>query len=200
MRLPGFAVLLALLSACSGATSDIGSRPRGDGGTNEAGEKVVTSSSTAPREVPQSSFTGARGGCSNIFAYRASADRTQYAVIEVDKEALGLEIRSNRTVDLGKNPEGVRVFVDVYAGAVEGATAYCTDYGDAQPAMTRWTAEAGKLTIELSEDPDSIDAKHPTYRVTLHLETAHFVRPEHGAAIVVPNVDIEEVRAGWLPG
>ena len=95
-------------------------------------------------------------------------------------------------------PEGVGVFVDVYGSAL-GELPYCTDLRREQPTMTRWTAEAGTLTIELHPDPDST-AQNPTYRATLVLETVHFTRPKAGKAIVVPRVVIDDVRVGWLPG
>jgi hypothetical protein len=149
--------------------------------------------------VPQGSFTGAGDGCSNLIAYRGSEDRTQFAVVQVDKNLLGLEIGSAKTIDLGMTPEGVNVFVDVFATAIQGESPYCTDYRVDEPPLTRWTAQAGKLTIELAEDASS-DPARPTYRATLHLERVHLVGPEGGFAVVVPDVVIADVRVGWSPG
>jgi hypothetical protein len=194
-------VLTAFLfasTACSEASSEIGSPKPADAPRTNA--PFEAEPAAAPREVPQGTFTGVSNGCSNLIAYRGSADRTQYAVVQLDKSKVGVEIGSAKEVDLGDTPEGVDVFVDIYASALDGETPYCTDYRTETPAMTRWKAQAGKLRIELAPDPTSSDATHPTYRATLRLETVHLVGPDGGFAVVVPSVVIEDVRVGWLPG
>ena len=195
VRLLALAFPLVLVAACSGATADGASSKEDRNPTDKETRGVAT---TASSEVPQGAFTGSYGGCSDVFVYRASDDGTQYAVIELEKERLGLAIGSSTTLDLGVVPEGVGVFVDVYGSSLDELP-YCTDLRTEQPAVTRWTAEAGTLTIELHADPEST-SEHPTYRATLVLETAHFTRPRAGKAIVVPHVVIDDVRVGWLPG
>lgn len=192
------AASLLVLAACSGSSAEIGSpNPSGTGtGNGSSGESKAARAPS--REVPQSTFTGAGAGCSNVLAYRASADGTQYAIVKVDKNELGLEIGSKRTIDLGKSPTGVEVSVDVYASAPTGEKPYCTDYRTESPTVTRWNAQAGKLTIELTADPTSTDAEH--YLATMRLESVHFTGPEGGMAVIVPSVVIENVRVGWLPG
>lgn len=189
---PGSAVLL--LVACSGS-ADVGSTAHRE--TPPRQTRVI--SEAPPEDVPQGSFTGGMGGCSNVLLYRATDDGTQYAVVDLDKELLGLRVGAPLTVDLGDVPAGVGVFVDVYGGAL-GELPYCTDHPAEERAVTRWTAEAGKLSIDLHDDVASIDAQHPTYRATLVLEMVHFTRPNAGKAIVVPRIVIEDVRVGWLPG
>lgn len=186
---------LVLLAACSGSTADVGAMPHPELPPRES--KVIAG--LPSEDVPQGAFTGGFGGCSNVFLYRATDDGTQYAVVDLDKDTLGLTVGSSTTVDLGEVPAGVGVFVDVYEGSI-GELPYCTDDRTEQPAVTRWTAEAGTLTIALQADPESTDARHPTYRATLVLETVHFTRPKAGKAIVVPRIVIEDVRVGWLPG
>jgi hypothetical protein len=152
------------------------------------------------RDVPQATFTGEGAGCANLVAYRASADHTQYAGVQLDREQVGIAIGSARTIDLGETPLGVEVFVDVYESAVASDTPYCTDHRSEDAATaTRWTAQAGKVTIELAADPRST-RESPTYRATLRLETVHFVGPEGGFAVIVPSVVIEDVLVGWSPG
>lgn len=187
--------LVLLLAACSGSTADVGSTS----GPEIPPRETKASAEASPEEIPQGAFTGGFGGCSNVFLYRATDDGTQYAVVELDAETLGLTVGSSTTVDLGEVPAGVGVFVDVYGSSI-GELPYCTDHHTEQPEVTRWTAEAGTLTIALRADPESTDARHPTYRATLVLETVHFTRPNAGKAIVVPRIVIGDVRVGWLPG
>ncbi|MBX3203134.1 MAG: hypothetical protein KF894_33730 [Labilithrix sp.] len=197
MRPLALAVPLAsLLAACSGAVAER-DVPLDEPPVRPA---ETTSTEAAPRDVPQNVFGGDSSGCSNVIAFRATADGTQYAVVEIDKTRLALRLGEERTVDLGTSPDGVAVFVDVYARAPDGGAAYCSDHRTAEPAMTRWSAEAGKLTIALAADPDARDEAAPTYHATLRLETVHFKSPEGGFAVVVPTIVIEDVRVGWLPG
>ncbi|MCW5834942.1 MAG: hypothetical protein KIS78_21250 [Labilithrix sp.] len=188
--------LASLLTACSGATSELGDPP--DEPPARPAETAATEA--APRDVPQNVFEGDSQGCSNVVAFRATSDGTQYAVVQLDERKLALQAGEARTVDLGTSPEGVAVFVDVYARALEGGAAYCSDDRTEEPPRTRWSAEAGKLTIELAADPDARAATAPTYRATLRLETVHFTSPEGGFAVVVPSIVIAGVRVGWLPG
>ncbi|MBX3209491.1 MAG: hypothetical protein KF764_30940 [Labilithrix sp.] len=189
------ASLALLLTACSGASPAIATpdEPPDDAPLDPASKEAP------PRDVPQNAFAGTSQGCSNLIAFRGTADGTQYAVVELDAAKLALAVGETKTVDLGTDPEGVAVFVDVYARALEGAQ-YCSDARTEEPASTRWSAEAGKLTIALTADRPAGDAAPPTYRATLRLETVHFTSPEGGFAVVVPSVLIEDVRVGWLPG
>ena len=194
MRLFLWASALVLV-ACSGRGAEI---EVGSPAPPVDDKEARATAEAPPAEIPQGAFTGPYGGCSNVVMYRASEDGTQYAVIELDKDMLGLAVGATRTLDLGEEPAGVGVFVDVYGSSL-GELPYCTDYRTEEPAVTRWTAEAGSLTIELHADPEA-NGEQPTYRATLVLERAHFTRPNAGRAIVVPRVIIDNVRVGWLPG
>lgn len=189
------AALGSFLVACAGATSERDAPPDAP-----RERPAVTAATDAPRDVPQNVFGGERQGCSNVIAFRGTSDGTQYAVVQIDKSKLALHVGAKRIVDLGTTPEGVDVFVDVYARALEDGAPYCTNDRAEAPAMTRWSAEAGTLTIELTADPDAHDATSATYRATLRLETVHFTSPEGGFAVVVPSIVIEDVRVGGLSG
>jgi hypothetical protein len=201
MRALALVAALPLLVACSGSLSEPAPEERAPAPVDPQPTLTPTPSELGrgPQEVPQGSFTGARDGCSNLLAYRSSSDGTQFAVVTIDRELLHLELGAARTVDLGTTPAGVSVFVDVFANAVEGQSPYCAHARTEELALTRWTAQAGTLTIELAEDSESTDPTRPTYRATLRLEKVHLVGPDGGFAVVVPSVVIDDVRVGWLP-
>lgn len=182
------------LSACSSSTGTELSHPPGP---QPNVPRQVVPSEDGPIDVPQGAFTGDGEGCSNLLAFRASADETQFAVVQIDRAQLGLSVGQTKTVDLGTTPAGVEVYVDVYAAAIAGTKPYCSAGDGARPAMTRWMAEAGTLTITLGPDPE---AGNSTYRATLRLEKVHLVGPDRGFAVVVPSVHMESIRVGWPPG
>jgi hypothetical protein len=197
MRLVALAASLVLLAGCSGNVADEHRPAALDvDEEEESPSREATSASAASRAIPQGAFTGASGGCANVQAYRSSLDGTQFAVVEVERATLGLEPGGTKMVDLGEEPEGVAVFVDVYATAPSHEAPYCTDDATSKPAVTRWVAQAGKLTIALTP----ADPANGSYRATVQLEKVHFVGPEGGFAVVVPSVVIEDVRVGWRPG
>lgn len=130
--------------------------------------------------------------------YRASSDRTQYVTVVLDREALGLAIGSKATYDLARAPSALHVGIDVWTEPPNDE--YCSDFKVADGnARTAWEAEAGKITIELSNDPTASPGSG-AYRATIEIEAAHFIGPSRGVAAYVPRIVIENVRVGWLPG
>lgn len=195
-RIPWLGVLFALLltSSCGGAGAD----PTPERQDKNPPATTTTPPSTpdnVPRAIPQPTFTGASTGCKDITLYRASDDGTQWMGIEVDKALQGLTLNAPKQIDLGSTPDGVVVFVDVY-DAAPPSSQYCSG-ASPTPSLSRtqWVAEAGTLTIELLPSGSSTSE----YQASIHLEEAHFVGPERGVAIVVPNVTIDRVRVGWSP-
>jgi hypothetical protein len=152
------------------------------------------SSEAAPRDPPQTAFNAEAGGCGSIFVYRANADGTQYAVVAMNQRELGLAIGESRSIDLGGDPAGIKVNIDVYARP-PNTKLYCSEVAQVAPAVAHWPAEAGLATIDLVRD--ETDAS--TYRVSIRLEHMHFTSPEGGMAAVVPQILIEDVRVGWSP-
>lgn len=198
MRRLTFAVLpfLLLATACSGSTTPDLGRSSSSGGSSGGS----SSGAPGPTTPPQSAFDGKTIGCSNVSAYRATADGTQFLTVFVDREKLGLEIGSKATYDLAQPPSSVKVGIDVWKSAPTGET-YCTDFGQMGPgnASTTWEAEAGTITIELMADPAASPGSS-LYLATITIANAHFVGPQTGVAAFVPKVVIEKVRVGWLPG
>lgn len=188
MRTVALVACLGLLAGCTATEGPDAPLPPKGPGPQQPGPLEP-----APREIPQNAFTGLGAGCSNLIAYRSSADATQFAVVNVDRALLGLAVGATRTVDLGTEPDGVEVSVDVYGSPVEGAMPYCKGDGE-PPVHTRWLAEAGTMTITLRAEPDA-----STYRASIRLERVHFVGPEGGFAVVVPSIVIDDVRVGWSP-
>jgi hypothetical protein len=143
---------------------------------------------------PDSSFSGAASGCSDLFAYRENTDGTQFLIVQLDKTELALEPGTSRTFDLSRAPAGLRVAVDVFSRAPT-STPYCSDYVTDAIKPTSWEAEGGSLTVTLQ--PQTANG---TYRATLRLRDLRFVGPERGVAASVPSATIENVLVGWLPG
>lgn len=130
-----------------------------------------------PTTLPQGAFTGESAACGDLFAYRATDDGTQVLGVAFDGPPPTGEL------DLGREPEGVLVTVDVFAEARTGAT--CEELARGAGPKTTWVAEAGRLRVEVRGDER-----------TIHLEGVHLVGPQRGVAIVVPTAIIEHVRSG----
>lgn len=190
----------AALVACSGATADVGgggsssSSSSGSSGGSSGGELG------APTAPPAVAYGGTASGCGNVFAYRASADGTQFVTVEVQTDALGMKPGDKRVIDLGSAPASVRVAVEVFARAPKEP--YCTDFGSEKVASTTWSAEAGTLAIELGPKAASSAGSGPSesYRATLRLQNVRLVGPERGTSVIVPTISIDDVLVGWLPG
>lgn len=185
------------LLACSGATTpDLSSSSSGG---SSSGGSSGTPTKEGPATPPQSAFNGDSIGCAHVSAYRATADRTQFVTVVLDRESLGLAVGSKATYDLARAPSGVRVGIDVWSTA-PASQKYCTDHVEVDGnARTSWEAEAGSMTIELATDP-AAQPGSGSYLATIRIKDAHFIGPKQGVAAFVPQVVIENVRVGWLPG
>ncbi|MBX3185564.1 MAG: hypothetical protein KF819_01060 [Labilithrix sp.] len=194
VRLSLVALCLAV-AACSGATtSDLTASSSGaSGSSGSSGSSGATPS--GPDTPPDVTFGGAAGGCSNVFLYRASADGAQFITIEADREKLGMKLGQKRTFDLAQATEGLTVGVDVFARA-PSESQYCTDFRSDHQLPTPWRAEAGTLILELSENADA----NGIYRASVRLRDVRLVGPNRGTSVIVPKVELEDVRVGWLPG
>lgn len=130
-----------------------------------------------PTTLPQGSFTGRSAACGDLFAYRATEDGTQVLGITFHGPPPGGDL------DLGREPEGVLVTVDVFAEPRSGTA--CEELARGVGPKTTWVAEAGRVHIDESGG-----------EMTIRLEDVHLVGPERGIAIVVPSAVIERVRPG----
>ena len=190
--LAGSLTLVASLAVagCSGGVATI------DNGTSSSGSSGTTSSGgTPPQAPPAPTFLGAARGCGDVFAVRANADGTQYVTIQVERDALGMQPGTSRTMDLATAPSTVKVRVEVYASA-PGDSKYCNDVGTPSIATTTWTAEAGTLELQLG----ARKAAGGSYVATIRLKNLRLVGPERGTSAIVPSVEIKDVLVGWLPG
>jgi hypothetical protein len=188
-------LLPLVLVACSGSTTpDLTSSS-----SSSSSSGGSSSGSTGPETAPQSAFTGEMIGCANVNAYRSTPDRTQFVTVVLDRASLGLAVGSKATYDLARAPSGVQVGIDVWSAAPTSEK-YCTDFGTNDGATrTQWEAEAGSITIELKNDPSAAPSSG-SYLATIKITNAQFIGPKKGVAAFVPQIVIENVRVGWLPG
>jgi hypothetical protein len=182
------------LTACSGSTATVDPVGSGSssssGGTSSSGGVVST-----PSTPPDSSFQGSASGCRDVTVYKSNADRTQFLVVNADREKLGLAVDTIRTFDLAHMPDGLEVGVDVFARA-PGEAPYCSDAPDPTLSKTAWAAEGGTITIQL----EAVASTSGAYLATVRLTDVRLVGPERGVAVSVPNAEIRNVLVGWLPG
>lgn len=124
-----------------------------------------------PQRAPELIYADA-GGCSNLFVYGRSADRTEAITLRADKEVLGLST-APRTFDLAAQHSNLEVLVHVYERPVR-SWPFCTDAGVSTGPEEMWRATRGTVTIELS--PPGVRAVTPlAYRATIHIAGAEFV-------------------------
>ena len=185
------AVVSLAAAGCSGGTASIDGSPASSGGPSGSSGTVAPSPSTPPA----TGFTGAANGCGDVFAYRASADGTQYVTVEINRAELGLNPGQKRTIDLASAPPSVLVHVEVFA-RVPTESKYCNDAVSEAIPSTTWTAEAGTLTIELGEKQND----SATYKATVRVTGLRLVGPERGTSAIVPTIEITNVLVGWLAG
>jgi hypothetical protein len=186
MRLAVLASTFALaLAACSGSPAAPIDPP--GGGSSSSGGVSTT--------APVSSFTGGTSGCRGLVAFRASADETQYLVVDADVDKLGLKPGATGTFDLAKAPDGLRVTVDVFDRA-EAEAPYCTDYRVDDQKPTTWVAEGGTVFVTI-QAPSTANG---TYRASIRMKDVRLVGPQRGVAGSIPNAMLEDVLVGWLPG
>lgn len=124
-----------------------------------------------PSTLPQIAFTGQSAACGDLFAYRASDDGTQIFGVTFP------HAQTEQTIDLGTNPDGVLVTVDVFASPV--TTSSCDVLAGPEGDKTTWVAEAGRLETVVGDR-----------EVAFMLSDVHLVGPEKGFAVVVPHVFI----------
>jgi hypothetical protein len=184
-------VAAVALAGCSGGVAGVENGTSSSGGSGTSG----TSGGIAPDAPPSPSFLGASRGCGDVFVARANADGTQYVTVQIDRDALGMQPGTSRTMDLASAPSTVKVRVEVYASA-PGEAKYCNDVGTAPIASTTWSAEAGTLEVQLG----TRKAEGDTYRATIRLENLRLVGPERGTSAIVPKIEIKDVLVGWLAG
>jgi len=194
MRLSLASLALSSLAAfgCSGAGASIDNAPPASQGTSGGTSGTVVAPPDAP---PATSFPGAANGCGNVFAYRASADGTQYVTVQIDRDELGLKNGETRSIDLASAPPSVKVLVEIFARAPTESR-YCTDLRSETLTSTTWTAEAGTLRIELGEK----QGDSGSYKATVRVTGLRLIGPERGTSAIVPTVEIKNVLVGWLPG
>jgi hypothetical protein len=185
---------LMALVGCSGGSATVGGSSGGSSsGASSSGATQPTE--PAPQSPPATAFAGAASGCRDVFAFRASADGTQYVTVEVNRAELGLATGETRTIDLADAPPSVQVHVEVFARAPKEPK-YCSDFVSETIASSTWTAEAGTLTLELG----AAQGDTKTYKATARLTGLRLVGPERGTSAIVPTIEIKNVVVGWLPG
>ncbi len=125
-----------------------------------------------PDRPPSFAYADA-DGCSEVFVYGWSADRTEVIAIRADKAALQLST-APRTFDLALHPNEIALSVDVFERPQRNWP-FCTDFvvNDGTRRET-WKAVAGAVTVQLS--PPGVRARQPNqYRVTIQIDTAELV-------------------------
>jgi hypothetical protein len=176
----------AALAGCSGGVSNVENGPSSSSSGSTGGP-----ASEAP---PAPTFLGSARGCGDVFAARANADGTQYVTVQVDRNAIGMQPGTSRTIDLATASSSVKVRVEVHATA-PGDAQYCNYVGTPPVAGTTWTAEAGTLELRLG----TRKAEGQSYRATIQLTNLRLVGPERGTSAIVPSIEINDVLVGWLP-
>jgi hypothetical protein len=147
------------LAACSGASTDPLLQPQPPGET-ETARPPATVTAPTPSTPPQSSFNGAGAGCSNVFAYRATSDRTQFIFVQADRDKLGLAVGGKRTLDLAADTTGVLVGIDVWTSAPRGE-AYCTDYIEGRAAGKNALERRGRPPRDRARRRSERDDREP---------------------------------------
>ena len=104
-------------------------------------------------------------GCSDIFVYAWTGDRSEAVAIHADKDLLQLSTEA-RTFDLAAPPAGLELTLHMYERALR-QWPFCTDVLPPPGALTemRWRAVRGTISIELPQ-PN---------RATIQIRGAEFV-------------------------
>ena len=135
-------------------------------------------------------------GCSNLFVYGRSADRTEAITIRADKEILGLTTAA-RTFDFASQHSNLELLVHVYGRPVR-SWPFCTDAPMSMGPRETWRATRGTVTIELS--PPGVGAPTPSaYRATIRIAGAEFVSASGVRVKQVQPITLTAI-VGWLPG
>jgi hypothetical protein len=177
-----------VLAGCSGGVASVDNGPSSSSGSTSSGGPL-------PDAPPAPTFLGAARGCGDVFAVRANADGTQYVTVQIDRDAIGMQPGSSRTMELASAPATVKVRVDVYARA-PGDAKYCNDVAGPAIASTTWTAEAGTLEVQLG----TRKAEGESYLATIRIKNLRLVGPERGTSAIVPTIEMKDVLVGWLAG
>jgi len=154
---------------------------------NARSDSVVTAEPTYP----------IAGGCGDVLAYAATADRLEYVVVQLDRAKF--DLTDDRAVhDLSTAGPSIQVSLDRYSVAPEEP--YCTDVEPppgSEHRVMHWKATRGRLKmVALDLLPELHSGK--TYRVRVRLEEVEFM-DVNGA--VMSRVAIEfESKVGGMSG
>ncbi len=139
-----------------------------------ADERVDWKQVRDPDRPPSFAYADA-DGCSDLFVYAWSADRTEAMTFRADKSALQLST-APRTFDLARQPNEIALSVEMFERPQRNWP-FCTDIVALDGSRREtWKAVAGTVTVLLSAP--GVRAREPyRYRVTIQIDGAEFVSP-----------------------
>jgi hypothetical protein len=137
------------------------------------------------------------GGCGDVLAYAATADRLEYVVVQLDRAKF--DLTDDRAVhDLSTAGPSIQISLDRYSVAPEEP--YCTDVEPppgSEHRVMHWKATRGRLKIvALDPLPELYSGK--TYRVRVRLEEVEF-KDVNGAVMSRGILEFES-KVGGMSG
>lgn len=140
-----------------------------------------------------SMFTGARGGCGDISAYRISADRCMAILAMVTKYRNKDGIK--QSFSIGTDPNAS--IVQVYEAYEPTAFEFCSDQARLRKSRYTWKATRGTIEVEyLRGTSDASGA----YYVNVRLRDVDLTNTKTGDTAHLKAIDIPEIRVGWFDG
>jgi hypothetical protein len=137
------------------------------------------------------------GGCGDLLAYAATANRLEYVVVQLDRAKF--DLTDDRAVhDLSAADPSIEVSIDRYSVAPKEP--YCTDLEPppgSEHRVMHWKATRGRLKI-VALDPLPELHSGKTYRVRVRLEDVEF-KDVNGAVMSRGAIEFE-AKVGWMSG
>lgn len=132
-----------------------------------AEERIDWDRTSDPSRTPALTYADA-DGCSDLFVYAWSDDRTEAITVRARKHALQLSA-GVQTFDLALQPAGLEVAVQVFKQAAR-SSGVCRDLSGGET----WTPTSGTVSIELT--PPGVRRREPDrYMATIRIVGAEFV-------------------------
>jgi len=147
--------------------------------------------------LPENHFTFdvEASGCGNFYVYKELAEQNLHLYVQADRDALNLDL-TEKEFDITN--EAITVEVLQFDGEI-GQYA-CDDVANDQgEVISTWSANSGKVSIQITKDSISVNPWEMTYEVTVKLKEVRLENKDMEVATLSETI-FEEVYVGWQPG
>ena len=142
---------------------------------------------------------GRAGGCGSFHVYRFNDAQTSAIVLQVNEKMLGY---GNGVHEFDVDPDEAGVMLGIDQFAEPAWSYYCDDVaGDDEPIAT-WKGISGHVRVEISgkEAPGVNPVWNDAHTVSVVMTNLVLQKNGSDETTRIPEVRIENVNVGWMPG